>query len=403
MVPEGWRLSTMGEHVDLLTGFPFKSDRYTSEENDVRLLRGDNIGQGRIRWRDAKRWPADECQALSRYELREGDFVVAMDRTWITGGLKVAEVRYEDTPCLLVQRVARLRAKPSLDPRLLKHHFGGHRFEQYVKGVQTETAVPHISPADIRDYPLPLPPLDEQRRMAEILSTWDGAIETTEKLAANADKQRRALIQQLLDAPHWPLRRLSDLGSIRSAGVDKKSVEGQQRVRLLNYLDVMRRDFIYSTELDHWVTASEQQIASCGLRKGDVFFTPSSETRDDIGHSAVVMEDIQDAAYSYHVVRFRPIVALDLKFRAYMFKSRHFYKQCCEWCEGSGQRYVIAQDYFRGFTIGVPPLAEQVKIGALFFDLDRRLAVYSQELLKLQSEKRALMQQLLTGKRRVTV
>ena len=198
MVPNGWEKTTFGEHIDLLNGFAFKSALYSDDENDIKLLRGDNIEPNKLRWRDVKRWSKTEYESLEKYHLKENDFIIAMDRTWITAGLKVAEVKQEDLPCLLVQRVSRIRSLPTLCQDLIKHHFSSYQFEQYVKSVQTETAVPHISATQIKEFGLLLPPLPEQQKIAKILSTWDKAISTTERLIDNSSQQKKALMQQLL-------------------------------------------------------------------------------------------------------------------------------------------------------------------------------------------------------------
>src|SRR5690242_15025931 len=112
-----WPLVRLGEVSDLLTGFPFKSTRYVDDSFSPRLLRGDNVGQGVLRWDGAKRWPVESAGQTTAYELREGDVIVAMDRPWIEAGLKYASVRRPDLPCLLVQRVARLRGTSRMDSR----------------------------------------------------------------------------------------------------------------------------------------------------------------------------------------------------------------------------------------------------------------------------------------------
>lgn len=111
MVPKGWSHTTFEKHIDCLTGYAFSSTEYSAEEHDIRLLRGDNIEPGKLRWINTKRWPRNVQENMDKYFLLEGDFVIALDRTWISGGLKVAEVTCDDLPCLLVQRVARIRAK----------------------------------------------------------------------------------------------------------------------------------------------------------------------------------------------------------------------------------------------------------------------------------------------------
>ena len=65
------------------------------------------------------------------------------------------------------------------------------------------------------------------------------------------------------------------------------------------------------------VSANETQLNSSNLRKGDILFTPSSETPDDIGHSVVIFEDLRDTLYSYHLMRFRPTIKLDILYSHY--------------------------------------------------------------------------------------
>lgn len=166
----------LGDVVDLLTGHPFKSSEYTSSIDGIKLVRGDNVVQGRIRWADVKRWPSDRLENLSHYELAAGDVVLAMDRPWIELGLKFAAVRDEDLPALLVQRVARLRAREGLDQTFLRYVIGGRAFTDYILGVQTGTSIPHISGGQIRDFSFELPPLTEQRAIAKILGNLDEMI-----------------------------------------------------------------------------------------------------------------------------------------------------------------------------------------------------------------------------------
>jgi len=195
---KGSTRTLLGNHVDLLTGYPFKSELYTESETSIALLRGDNVIQGSIRWDDAKRWPINLSNGLEKYYLQEGDFVIAMDRTWVKSGLKAAIVTRNDLPCILVQRVARLRPKHSLDPYFLSLLIRSHQFEQYVKGVQTESAVPHISPQQIKDFPIVLPPIPEQAAIATLLSNWDFSIEKTKKLITAKEKHKEYLVQSLL-------------------------------------------------------------------------------------------------------------------------------------------------------------------------------------------------------------
>ena len=193
--PEEWPTVRLGDAADLLTGFPFKSDGYVSDSAAPRLLRGDNIVQGRLRWDGVKRWPAETAAPMAKFRLHEGDVVLAMDRPWIEAGLKFASIHREDLPALLVQRVARLRGGEGLDTRFLKYVIGCRDFSDYVLSVQTGTAVPHISARQIEDYEFDLPPLDEQTAIASILGTLDDKIDLNRRMNATLEAMARALFR----------------------------------------------------------------------------------------------------------------------------------------------------------------------------------------------------------------
>jgi type I restriction enzyme S subunit len=158
--------TTLGTEVDLVAGFAFSSSRYSNNENDIRLLRGDNIMQGYLRWEDVKRWPMSDRAAHGKFALKEGDVVLAMDRPWVKAGLKRAQMTATDLPCLQVQRTARLRTKQNLSADFLFHLTGSQAFSRHLLDVQTGIGVPHISGAQIQDFKFMRPPLAKQAMIA---------------------------------------------------------------------------------------------------------------------------------------------------------------------------------------------------------------------------------------------
>jgi len=192
-----WPEVSLGDVAELLTGFPFKSALYTEDPDAPRLLRGDNVVQGAIRWDGAKRWPLNRVAGQEAYWLKPGDVVVAMDRPWIEAGLKYATVRESDTPCLLVQRVARLRGTAALDCGYLSYVVAGQSFTSYVLSIQTGTAVPHISGGQILAFRFCLPSIAEQRAIAHILGSLDDKIDLNRRMNDTLEALARGMFDDM--------------------------------------------------------------------------------------------------------------------------------------------------------------------------------------------------------------
>lgn len=188
-----WKQTTLGNEVDLLSGFAFKSTGFTEKFEDIKLLRGDNILPRSIRWESVKRWPRNQVQGYSKYELNKGDVVLAMDRPWIKSGLKHTIINASDLPCLLVQRVARLRVKETLNEKYLLNIIGSLSFTKHILDVQSGIGVPHISGGLIKDYIFTMPHKSDQER---IIKKLDLLSSQTKKLEANY-KQKIADLEEL--------------------------------------------------------------------------------------------------------------------------------------------------------------------------------------------------------------
>jgi type I restriction enzyme S subunit len=186
-----WPLTTIGEHVELLTGEAFKSSGFT--DSGVRLARGDNVKEGEFEWGEKTRcWPT-VTPDLERYLLRDGDVLLGMDGSKV--GKNWVQVRSKDLPCLLVQRVARLRGKETLDQGYLRFLIGNPAFRDYVHRVRTGTSIPHISGGQIKSYQISLPPLPEQKRIADILGALDDKIDLNRRMNATLEGILRAIFK----------------------------------------------------------------------------------------------------------------------------------------------------------------------------------------------------------------
>jgi len=162
-IPEHWELRPLGHAVRLQTGYPFASTGFVQVESGTRLLRGVNVTPAHIRWDEVVRWQRSIGDGLDDYALQVGDVVLGLDRPIIGPGVRATKIRKDDTPSLLLQRVARLRSTDTLDSEFLLVLLRGRPFREYIAPIFTGVSVPHLSPQQIKNFRVALPPLEEQR------------------------------------------------------------------------------------------------------------------------------------------------------------------------------------------------------------------------------------------------
>lgn len=406
-IPVNWDVKLFTEVTNLITCGIAATPVYVAESRGFPFLSSTNVKDGRIVWSDYKHISDDLHRKLYRNNPPErGDILYSRVGTF--GEAAVVDVDFEFS---IYVSLTLIKPKPQIDSQFLKHLLNSDAYKKRAREqIYLGGGVGNLNVDVVRRYPIAIPPLGEQRSIASALSDVDALIDGLTRLIAKKRDLKQATMQQLLTGQTrlpgfdgtWEEKCLGELGEITGAGVDKKIRSNEIPVRLLNYMDVYKRDFLRANDFWHEVTAKPDQARRCAVQRGDIFFTPTSEIREDIGHSAVAIEDAPDVVYSYHVVRLRLSKEWDVNFRAYVFKTKHFLDQASTQSEGSGTRYVITLPKFRSMTVRYPTdVAEQAAIGNILSDMDAELAALEARLTKTRALKQAMMSELLTGKTRL--
>jgi type I restriction enzyme S subunit len=406
VIPEDWRTITAGQVCELVVDCKNRTPPVV-DGGEYAVVRTPNVRNGQfvrkeLRFTDERSFGEWTARAIPK----TGDILITREAP--LG--EVCLVPFDIQVCLGQRMMLYRPDRMEVDSRFLLHCLMSSGVQRNLLTKIGGSTVGHAKVNDIRDLQIPLPPTKaEQEAIAEALSDADALIESLEELIAKKRQIKQGAMQELLTGKtrlpgfsgKWEEKQLGDLGDITGAGVDKKVKPDENPIRLVNYMDAYRKDFICSEDLDHWVTAPSEKAQRCAVQMGDVFFTPSSETRDDIANSAVATEDIPDAAYSYHLVRLRFTEPWDLGFRAYAFKTREFLAQAETLCEGSGTRYVLSLGKFRSLLVKIPEPNEQMAIASILSDMDAEIAALETKLAKARQIKGGMMQELLTGRIRL--
>ncbi|AJD92965.1 hypothetical protein JMA_36480 [Jeotgalibacillus malaysiensis] len=313
----GWQETSLGQHVNIDSGFPFKSKYYSDDKGDIRLLRGDNIAQQYFRWEKAKYWPNDSLKVYEKFRLKKDDIVLAMDRPWIAAGLKISKIREIDLPALLVQRVARLRTKGSINQDFLYFLLCGKNFTNYILSIQTGTGVPHISLQQIKDYKFILPPLEVQDKIASILVSLDNKIQLNNQINKTLEDMAIALYKNwFVDLGPFQDRDFveSDLGMIPTTwkveklskivntqyGFTESATEEKVGPKFLRGTDINKKPFI-EWNLVPYCKIEKENFQKYRLNIGDIIIIRMA----DPGKVAIVEKEL-DAVFASYLIRITP-------------------------------------------------------------------------------------------------
>jgi len=255
-----------------------------------------------------------------------------------------------------------------------------------------------------------LPSIKEQEKIGGFLSTFDKLIDKQQDKIGLLKELKKGYLQKMFpksdaNVPEirfkgftdaWEQYKLGDLGFFKSNGVDKLSKPNEIPVNLLNYMDVYNRRKVFNKNAHELmqVTAKPSQLIDNNVQKNDVFFTPTSETPEDIGRVYVIEETLNNTVYSYHLMRFRPNQGTYYpNFPNYSLMTENVRKKFFLAAKGV-QRYVISKADFESIKDTIPEYREQAKIGEFFRSIDQLITLHQSKLDQLEILKKGYMQRL---------
>lgn len=262
--------------------------------------------------------------------------------------------------------------------------------------------VSNISSDLVYAVKIKLPPLPEQKKIAQILSTWDQAITATERLLENSQQRKKGLMQQLLTGKkrlpgfegEWVTVRLGDLVEISS---------GSSKAQYIDHIgDKYIIDMGSVTRTGRLVPTKKTSLEGPYLAKGQLVMP-----KDDIGGGNIigrvgVIPENEKYLLADHVYALTPHET-DSQFLGYLINSEKVNKSLRRRANGTAQLGLGKKDVQKQALFIPSDTAEQRAIGEILLSTDHESDLLSQRLNMLKQEKKALMQQLLTGKRRVQV
>lgn len=406
MVPEGWQQTRLDGHISIKHGFAFSSEFFGPFGKDVLLTPGNFNEEGGFRPLGKKQKRYDG-PVPNNFVLSPGDMLVAMTEQ-APGLLGSTLFVPEGARYLHNQRLGLIEAaKDSLvDLQYLHCLMSTPAIRRQISSEAGGTKVKHTSPGKIVAIEVALPPLPEQRKIADILSTWDRAIETTEALLATARTQKRALMQSLLtgkrrfpefQGQEWKEVRLGDVLKEVKRPVDWSDNDLYRLISVRRRSGgLFHRDDLYGCDIK---TKTLKNAAA-----GDFLISKMQVLHGAMGLVRNEFDGMQISGSYIAVVSKAPNV-LKIEFFDWVSRLPRMYHQAYLCSYGVHiEKMTFNFALFLREKISVPPTAEeQSRIVEALEAAETEESGLVDQIEKLRSEKKALMQQLLTGKRRVVV
>lgn len=399
MLPKGWESLFLGDVFSFKNGLNGEKSLYGAGAKFVNVM--DVFRGPRLRHREIVGEMAVSPKQLTEFAVRQGD--VLFNRTSETDDEIALSTVYLDTvPAVFGGFV--IRARPSgkaLDQEFCVYSFQAASIRREMIRRGQGAIRSNIGQADLATVPMLLPPLPEQRRIAEILSTWDRAIETVEALIANARAQKKALMQSLLTGKNrlpgfsgaWGTVAIGEVaGEVSERGLDHADypvLSCSKYVGMVESLKYFKKK-VYSDDTSNYKV----------MRRGTFGFPSNHVEEGSIGYQNIC--DVGIVSPIYCVFR-----ATDVIVDGFLYKllKTDRYRQIFAAATNASvdRRGSLRWKEFAKIKIPLPPHNEQRAISNLIDTAELKVEGLDAQLKALRQEKSALMQQLLTGKRRVLV
>jgi type I restriction enzyme S subunit len=406
MLPSGWKISTLKSVVSKIRKItygivvPGPEDPFGNF-----MIRAQDYSKGWVHSSNIFRVGHKVDESYKRSRVNSGDVLLT-----IVGSIgNTAKVPEELDGANLTQQTARLSFDDNIADyylSVLRSDIGKKQIYRYAKsGVQ-----PSLNLGDVEKFEVPVPPIPEQKKIAQILSTWDKAINTTEQLIANSLQQKKALMQQLLTGK----KRLLDENGVRFSGEWEK-------VEIGRVMKEVKRPVDWDDDAEYNLLSVKRRSEGVVLRealKGSDILTKKMNiahsgdfliSKMQIVHGAAGL--VPDEFHGFHISdSYISLISKDdsklsIHFFAWFAKQKLMYHKAFLCSYGVHiEKMTFNFNLFLKEKIKVPiSIEEQQKIASVLSSADREIELLRSKLTALKQEKKALMQQLLTGKRRVKV
>ena len=392
IIPKEWEVKKLGDCTRLLTnGFVgVATPHYTDDPDGITYIQGFNVTEGGYNFTGIKKVTKEFHKKNSKSSLQDGDLLTI--QTGDIGLTTIVPKELEGSNChaLIISRF-----KEGILPCFMLYYYNSTIGRNRFHIIETGSTMKHINTGDLYKFYVPVPPIDEQKIIIAIASLWDTSIKKQSELIEKLKLRKRALMQQLLTgkkrlpgfSEEWKEVKLGDI-------FDERNETKRNDLPLLSITG--DKGVIYQSESYKRDISNDDKSKYKRICPNDIGYNTMRMWQ---GRSALSnIEGIVSPAYTIVT----PHKNVDVRFMAMLIQQPRIVYDF--WTHSQGLVSDTLNCKYPDFCqvkVRIPSKEEQTAIADLLYEFDKEIDLANEKLASLQSQKRGLMQQLLTGRKRI--
>ncbi|MFV0222188.1 restriction endonuclease subunit S [Empedobacter falsenii] len=336
------------------------------------------------------------------YLLNEGDLLFAR-----TGNSTGKSYLYDknDGRLYFAGFLIRFRLNPINNFKFIFYQSKLSSYDKWVKVMSMRSGQPGINSEEYSSLRLNIPTLKEQTKIADFLGAVDKQLDILNQKKEKLNLYKKGVMQQLFsqqirfkddngnDFPDWQEKTLGEVANSFNGLTGKTAKDFGEGKKYIQYKQIFDKPYIDTNDCGLVNIEDDEKQNQCKI--GDVFFTVSSETKEEIAMSSVIENSINIPLYLNSFcfgVRFNDNVLIP-KFSRFYFRNESFRKSVIVLAQGS-TRFNLSKVNFMKLTITIPSIEEQTKIAEFLSAIDVQIEAVENQITKTETYKKGLLQQM---------
>lgn len=398
-----WKVNKLSELSEVLSGKRIpKGMQLKSYDTGIRYITVSDMGDVYVENKNIKYITKEIESKISKYKVFEGDIIIS-----VAGTLgKINIINHEFSGANLTENCNKITNFKNSYMKYIYYYLSTEIIGSQISLSNTISSQPKLALERIRNFKIQLPSLQEQEKIANFLTKVDNLIEEQDGKISDLEQYKKGMMQKIFSQEirfkdengcnylEWEEKKLGELGETYT-GLSGKTKEnfGFGDGKYITYMNVFKNIKLDINMIDLVDVGKDEKQNR--VLKGDILFTASSETPEEVGMVSVCDKDIENLYLNSFCFgfRFNSSDKINSNFMAYFFRSPKIRRKISILGQGS-TRYNISKTELMKMNICIPCLEEQIKIAKFLSNIDSIIEKEKNKLEDLRQWKKGLLQQM---------